>query len=99
MEILKPTKREQRYFNKLVRKACKQMVARDKRVNRIARQLQWGANQKAYRDYVWQGHHAHVTAWWSYLVATKGQGHVDQIVEVRKQLRNLNLNLNGINKG
>ena len=95
MEILKPTKREQLYFNKLVRKACKQMVARDRRVNRIARQLEWGARRKAYRDYVWDGHHAHVTAMWKHLLATKGQVHVDSLVAVRSAIRKANLDLNG----
>ena len=94
--VRKPTTTK---FQKLVRKACKQMVSRAKKVNRLARQTAWGAKQRAYRNYVWDGHHAHVNAMWNHLRATKGKGHVDQIVEVRKLLRNLNLNLNGTIKG
>ena len=81
MEILKPTKREQLYFNKLVRKACKQMVARDKHVNRIARETAWGDKRRA------MFHKAHVTAWWAHLVETKGQDYVTQIVALRKAKR------------
>lgn len=37
----------------------------------------------------------HVSAMWKHLLATKGQSHVTEVVEVRKLLRKLNLNLNG----
>ena len=75
---------------KLIRKACKQMIARDKRVNRIARQLAWAAKTKArnmIQDAATGNHKAHVTAWWAHLVATKGQGYVDNLVLVRKAKR------------
>ena len=75
---------------KLIRKACKEMVARDKRVNRIARQIAWGVKTKArnmIQDAATGNHKAHVTAWWAHLVATKGQGYVDNLVLVRKAKR------------
>ena len=81
MEILKPSKREQLLFNKLVLKACKQMVGRAKKVNRLARQTAWGDNRRA----MW--HKAHVTAWWAHLVDTKGQDYVTKVVALRKAKR------------
>ena len=80
----------ERITARLVRKACKEMVARDKRVNRIARQIAWGAKTKArnmIQDAATGNHKAHVTAWWQHLVATKGQGYVDNLVLVRKAKR------------
>ena len=67
-------------YEGLVRKACKQMVARDKRINRIARQI-------AHTNLYLSKHCAHVTAMWQHLVATKGQDYVDLIVALRKAKR------------
>lgn len=85
-DLTKPVRKPVR----LVRKACNQMVARDKCVNRVARRIAWGQELKArnlVQDTATGNHKAHVTAWWKHLVATKGEAYVKHVVLVRKAKR------------